>query len=84
MAACRLASKGRSLADSSYDTEVNSIKSFLSMQKPVHSPAVSVNPDSIEPTEFLAPRYHKKLKGKVSLLSALNLAYESISNLLFF
>lgn len=65
MAACRLASKGRSLADSSYDSEVSSIKSFLSMQKPAHAPAVSINPDSIDPNDFLSPRINKKLKGKV-------------------
>lgn len=66
MAACRLASKGRSLADSSYDSEVASIKSFLSMQKPAHGPVVSINPDSIEPSDFLSPRICKKLRGKVS------------------
>lgn len=69
MAACRLASKGRSLADSSYDTEVMSIKSFLSMQKPAHGPVVSINPDSIEPSGFLSPRICKKLRGKVKLVS---------------
>lgn len=65
MAACRLASKGRSLADSSYDSEVASIKSFLSMQKPAHAPPVSINPDSIQPNDFLSQRICKKLKGKV-------------------
>lgn len=65
MAACRLASKGRSLADSSYDSEVSSIKSFLSMQKPAHAPTVSINPGSIDPADFLSPRIQKKLKGKV-------------------
>lgn len=67
MAACRLASKGRSLADSSYDSEVQSIKSFLSMQKPAHGPVVSINPDSIDASDFLSPRVYKKLKGKVNL-----------------
>lgn len=66
MAACRLASKGRSLADSSYDSEVSSIKSFLNMQKPANAPAVSVNPDMIDSSEFLASRFSKKLRGKVS------------------
>lgn len=66
MAACRLASKGRSLADSSYDSEVTSIKSFLNMQKPAHAPAVSINPDSIYPNDFLSTRVSKKLRGKVS------------------
>lgn len=65
MAACRLASKGRSLADSSYESEVASIKSFLSMQKPAHRPVVSINPDSIDASDFLSPRVYKKLKGKV-------------------
>lgn len=64
MAACRLASKGRSLADSSYDSEVASIKSFLSMQKPAQAPAVTINPNNIEPNEYLSPRYAKKLKNK--------------------
>lgn len=68
MAACRLASKGRSLADSSYESEVQSIKSFLNMQKPAHAPAVSINPNLIDPQEYLAPRFSKKTKGKVSYL----------------
>lgn len=72
MAACRLASKGRSLADSSYDTEVMSIKSFLNMQKPAHGPVVSINPDSIEPGAFLSPRICKKLRGKVRVEIAIN------------
>ena len=32
MAACRMASKGKSMADSGYDAEVKSIQAFLSMQ----------------------------------------------------
>lgn len=68
MAACRLASKGRSLADSSYESEVQSIKSFLNMQKPAHAPAVSINPNLIDAQEYLAPRFSKKTKGKVSCI----------------
>uniref|UniRef100_A0A182R680 PH domain-containing protein n=1 Tax=Anopheles funestus TaxID=62324 RepID=A0A182R680_ANOFN len=64
MAACRLASKGRSLADSSYDSEVASIRSFLSMQKPAQVSAININPTEIDPNEYLAPRYVKKLKNK--------------------
>ncbi|XP_058467995.1 unc-112-related protein isoform X2 [Malaya genurostris] len=64
MAACRLASKGRSLADSSYDSEVSSIKSFLSMQKPAQVAAVTINPNNIDPNEYISPRYSKKLKNK--------------------
>ncbi|XP_055923306.1 unc-112-related protein [Eupeodes corollae] len=64
MAACRLASKGRSLADSSYDSEVASIKSFLSMQKPALESTVSVNPGSIDPVDYLSPKMYKKLRSK--------------------
>ena len=32
MAACRLASKGKTMADSSYEAEVSGIQAFLSMQ----------------------------------------------------
>lgn len=66
MAACRLAAKGRSLADSSYDSEVSSIRSFLSMQKPAQAPAISINANNIDATEYLAPRFAKKLKSKAS------------------
>lgn len=64
MAACRLAAKGRSLADSSYDSEVSSIKSFLSMQKPAQAQSVNINPNQIDPTEYLATRFVKKLSKK--------------------
>jgi kindlin 2 len=64
MAACRLAAKGRSLADSSYESEVSSIRSFLSMQKPAQAPTVNINPNQINPSEYLAARFVKKLKGK--------------------
>lgn len=66
MAACRLAAKGRSLADSSYDSEVNSIKSLLNMQKPAHEPALNIHPSSIEPLEYISPKIYKKVKGKSS------------------
>ena len=32
MAACRMAAKGKSMADRGYDAEVKSIQAFLSMQ----------------------------------------------------
>lgn len=64
MAACRLASKGRSLADSSYESEVSSIKSFLNMQKPAHAPAISIDPDKLDANDFIAPRFVKKLRSK--------------------
>ncbi|CAB3379032.1 unc-112-related protein-like [Cloeon dipterum] len=67
MAACRLASKGRTLADSSYDNEVKTIQAFLSMQHPAQAPAI--NPAGlgldITPEDYVAPRYIRKLKSKL-------------------
>jgi kindlin 2 len=43
MAACRLASRGKTLADSSYGAEKKSILAFLSMQHPAPSAPISSN-----------------------------------------
>lgn len=66
MAACKLGSKGKTLADSSYDTEVKTIQTFLAMQK--RAPAPAINPSSFEinPNDYVAPRFLKKIKGKVN------------------
>eukprot|EP00094_Tigriopus_californicus_P000246 TCALIF_00239-PA protein Name:"Similar to Fit1 Unc-112-related protein (Drosophila melanogaster)" AED:0.10 eAED:0.11 QI:8/0/0/1/0.8/0.66/6/0/584 len=65
MAACRLAAKGKSLADSSYDAEVKSIETFLVMQKPASAPII--NPDTIDLNveDYVAPRFLRKLKSKL-------------------
>jgi len=65
LAACRLAAKGKTLADPSFEMEVNSIKAFLSMQAPATAPAI--NPASIEinPDDYVAPRFSRKIKSKV-------------------
>uniref|UniRef100_A0A8L0DQ32 FERM domain containing kindlin 3b n=1 Tax=Oncorhynchus mykiss TaxID=8022 RepID=A0A8L0DQ32_ONCMY len=63
MAACRLASKGKSLADSSFQSEVQSIRSFLAMQQTnpnTHTDdSMSINTHSL-----VSPRYSKKYKAK--------------------
>lgn len=64
MAACRLASKGRSLADSAYQTEINNIKQFLLLQKPVEPANVPVDESNIEPNEYFSKRLIKKLRTK--------------------
>jgi len=65
MAAFRLASKGKTMADSSYDQEVKSILAFLSMQHPAHSPT-ALSPDQVnfQPEDFVAARFLRKLKTK--------------------
>lgn len=65
MAACRLAAKGRSLADSSYESEVKSIEAFLQMQHPAPAPAINPASLDINPDEFVAPRFARKMKGKL-------------------
>ncbi|XP_005177687.2 unc-112-related protein [Musca domestica] len=66
MAACRLASKGRSLADSSYESEVSNIKTLLNLQKPAHGVAVNIDPRSIDANEYLSPRMLRKLSSKAA------------------
>lgn len=69
MAACRLAAKGRTLADSSYESEVNSIIEFLQLQRPAPAPAISPNSlGDIVPEEYVASRFVKKFKGKVRVV----------------
>ncbi|XP_056137486.1 fermitin family homolog 3b isoform X2 [Lampris incognitus] len=67
MAACRLASKGKNLADSSFQTEIQSIRSFLAMQKTnptSHNSNAPATDDSINTHSLVSPRYHKKYKPK--------------------
>uniref|UniRef100_UPI00398F4114 fermitin family homolog 2 isoform X4 n=1 Tax=Pristiophorus japonicus TaxID=55135 RepID=UPI00398F4114 len=66
MAACRLASKGKTMADSSYSLEVQNILSFLKMQHLNPDPQVipDQNSTDINPECFVSPRYLKKYKNK--------------------
>ncbi|XP_017080513.1 unc-112-related protein [Drosophila eugracilis] len=64
MAACRLAAKGRSLADSSYESEVDGILSLLQMQRPVHGIHVNIDPRSVEAVDYLSPKILRKLSNK--------------------
>jgi hypothetical protein len=66
MACCRLAAKGRSLADSSYESEKQTILDFLQMQRPADGPAINPNSLDIQMEDYVAPRFMKKLRGKVS------------------
>lgn len=64
MAACRLATKGRTMADSSYDSEVKSISDFLSMQHPAHAPAINPHQIDVNPDDYIAPRFLRKKGGR--------------------
>lgn len=66
MAACLLASKGRTMADSSYRPEVHKILQFLKMKNRNTAPEVSTDLESMDfqPECFVSPRYAKKYKTK--------------------
>lgn len=64
MAACKLASKGRTMADSSYESEVSALQTFLGMQHPSAAPVIAPSQVDIQPEDFIAPRFFKKIKSK--------------------
>ena len=72
MAACRLASKGKTMADSSYNLEVQNILSFLKMQHMNPDPQYIAEPitTDINPECLVSPRYLKKYKNKQVTLAA--------------
>ncbi|CAN9515061.1 unnamed protein product [Ophioblennius macclurei] len=82
MAGCRLASKGKSLADSSFQSEIQSIRSFLAMQKTKsgsHGNATASD-ESINTHSLVSPRYHKKYKPKQLTPRILD-AYQHVAQL---
>ncbi|XP_034481805.1 unc-112-related protein [Drosophila innubila] len=64
LAACRLASKGRSLADSTYESEVDGILSLLQIQRPVQGVHLSIDPRSVDAVDYLSPKMLRKLSNK--------------------
>ena len=71
MAACKLASKGLTLLDSSYQTEVKNIQAFLSMQRSNSSASTPQTDESINTQSLVSPRYNKKYKVKQVLYSSI-------------
>ncbi|XP_073484721.1 fermitin family homolog 1 [Aquarana catesbeiana] len=82
MAACILAAKGKTMADSTYRSEVQNILSFLKM-KDINTTAVIpsdfVNVD-IKPECYVSPKYVKKYKTK-QLVSRILEAQQNISQM---
>ena len=77
MAACKLAAKGKTLADRSYDSEVKSIQAFLSMQHPASQPVINPSTLDINVEEYVAPRFLRKIKSKVIKLSQNDHSFKS-------
>ncbi|KAG7314768.1 hypothetical protein KOW79_022071 [Hemibagrus wyckioides] len=80
MAACRLASKGKTLADSSFSSEVQNIQSFLAMQKTTPGNKTSPSDESINTHSLVSPRYQKKYKPK-QLTPRILEAYQNVAQL---
>ncbi|KFO28457.1 Fermitin family like protein 3 [Fukomys damarensis] len=70
MAGCRLASKGRTMADSSYTSEVQAILAFLSLQRAGgggsgnHTQGPDASTEGLNPYGLVAPRFQRKFKAK--------------------
>jgi len=64
MAAFRLASKGRSIGESSYETERESILALLNMQRPSSSSNHHQTKFDIQPENFVSTKFVKKYKTK--------------------
>ncbi|XP_060768593.1 fermitin family homolog 3 [Neoarius graeffei] len=80
MAACRLASKGKTLADSSFSSEVQSIQSFLAMQRTTPGNKTAPSDESINTHSLVSPRYQKKYKPK-QLTPRILEAYQNVAQL---
>ena len=80
MAACRLAAKGKSMADVGYDQEVSAIKAFLSMQHPATTPAINPSTLDISVEDYVAPRFLKR-KTKSKLRHKMLEAHSNVKDL---
>ncbi|XP_076463407.1 fermitin family homolog 2-like [Babylonia areolata] len=85
MSACKLASKGRTMCDSSYEAEVSALQTFLAMQHPSSAspsspPALDPSQVDIHPEDFVAPRFCKKFKTK-SLVQRVMEAHANVRTL---
>lgn len=64
VAACRLGSRGRSLADAGFAAEADGVRALLALQRPKPGAALS-QPPHMPPHLYIAPRFIKKLKNKL-------------------
>ncbi|XP_059058249.1 unc-112-related protein-like isoform X1 [Achroia grisella] len=68
VAACRLGSRGRSLADAAFASEAAAVRALLALQVPRPAAATAAHHlphlHHVQPDNYLAPRFLKKLKAK--------------------
>jgi len=65
LAACRMAAKGKTMADSAFDSEVKAIQAFLSMQHPASQPVINPATLDIKVEDYVATRFLRKTKSKL-------------------
>ena len=61
-----MAAKGKTLANSGFESEVKSIQAFLSMQHPASQPVINPQTLDIQIEDYVAQRFLKKPKSKVN------------------
>ncbi|RWS10327.1 unc-112-related protein-like isoform X1 [Dinothrombium tinctorium] len=81
MAAFHMASKGKTMADASFDSEVKQILDLLSMQHPAPAPAISPNQININPEDYIAPRFLRKLKSRGQIIQRILEAHANVKDL---
>ncbi|KAI6228942.1 hypothetical protein M3Y99_01174100 [Aphelenchoides fujianensis] len=90
MAACRLASRGKTMADASYNNEVESIKKVFQMQtgrdangaaaKKQRAPPVQL-PNDFNVEEYVNQRYVRKARSRQSLQQRIGDAHSNVKTL---
>ena len=61
-----MAAKGKTLANSGFESEVKSIQAFLSMQHPASQPVINPQTLDIQIEDYVAQRFLKKPKSRVN------------------
>lgn len=79
MAGCRLAAKGKTMADASYQAEVENILSFLKLQRS-NPDGATLAPETEGAQWLVSPRYQKKFKPK-QLTPRILEAYQNVAHL---
>lgn len=74
-----MAAKGKTMADSGYDSEVKAIQAFLSMQHPASQPVINPATLDIRVEDYVAARFFRKGKSKVGLPFHLRGIHENVS-----
>ena len=83
LAAFRLAAKGRTMTDPSYETEVRTIIDFLSIQHPSLQPVMSASQVDINPDDFISPKYLRRMKSRNSVIQRILEAHANVKDLSF-